>query len=291
MKSLTVMLWRLSDRARMTEYGRKLRSLWHGDWRKNRVHGHQRLCPGNRTHAIGGPPARSRRYSHNSGARLRIDLPLSSSKTGLSSASSGQAVADHRTFRSAPRREENFRAAPGSSADGVGVLIARGGEGSGSLITADYALDQTRKFRHSRPPSVPLCKGDHQLIRREPNGPAGSRISWKSSPRTARMLKCTLFFGEHHGRKLEITRKKCNMYCPGRDPNWLTHCAGDRGAAFTPLSVSTLSLEIKGVIRQMMATTIHIGLGDFSTWRLRLIDVLRHGRRNRSKRDTIRRRL
>jgi DNA processing protein len=135
----------------------------------------------------------------------------------------------------------------------LGVLIVEAAQGSGSLITADYALDQNKDvFAIPGPISSANAKGTNQLIQK------GAKLVGRVedileelAPKLRGMLRESGSSPAAPGLKLEITQEEhaiCTVL--GDDPKHVDLIARETGVPPSRLSAILLSLEIKGVIRQ-----------------------------------------
>lgn len=135
----------------------------------------------------------------------------------------------------------------------LGVLIVEAAEGSGSLITADYALDQNKEvFAIPGPIISANARGTNQLIQK------GAKLVGRVedileelAPKLRGMLRNASSSSAVIRPELEITPEEgaiCTVL--GDDPKQVDLIARETGVPPSRLSAVLLSLEIKGVIRQ-----------------------------------------
>lgn len=135
----------------------------------------------------------------------------------------------------------------------LGVLIVEAAAGSGSLITADYALDQNKEvFAIPGPISSTTAQGTNQLIQKGAKlvGRVDDIIE-ELAPKLRGLLRAAKNPSVPPRPELEITPEEdaiCTVL--GDDPKHVDLVARETGVPPSRLSAILLSLEIKGVIRQ-----------------------------------------
>lgn len=180
--------------------------------------------------------------------------PASNKKLAESIVERGVIVAEF-PLRTTPQKQNFPKRNRLISGLSVGVLVVEAALKSGSLITAQYALEQNREV-FAVPGSIhnPLAKGSHALIRQgaklvESAEHILEELQWVTLSSKRRGRSCESQLSAHAGveHRLEAEEKHL-LKCFGDEPTSINQLISRSGLDVATVSSALLILELKGMI-------------------------------------------